>query len=62
MREMWRFFRIPRISTNTNFIYLFRLHCEAHGILIPQPGIEPAASAVEAQSLKHGITREAPLK
>lgn len=56
MREMWRFFRIPRISTNTNFIYLFRLHCEAHGILIPVP------PAVEAQSLKHGITREVPLK
>ena len=45
MREMWRFFRIPRISINTNFTYLFRLHCEAHGILIPQPGLEPVPSA-----------------
>ena len=30
----------------------------AHGILIPQPGIEPMPPAVEAQSLNHWTARE----
>ena len=34
------------------FIYLF-IGCEARGILVPQSGIEPMPSALEAQSLNH---------
>ena len=32
----------------------------ACGILVPQPGIEPASPALEAQSLDHWTTREVP--
>ena len=34
--------------------------CVAYGILVPQPGIEPAPPALEGQSLNHWTTREAP--
>ena len=34
--------------------------CMARGILVPQPGIEPAPLAVEVWSLNHWTTREAP--
>ena len=37
------------------FFWLHRVPCR---ILVPQPGIEPAFSAVEAQSLNHWTTRE----
>ena len=40
--------------------YLFRLHLEAYGILVPQPGTEPMSSAFQAQSLNHWTTREVP--
>ena len=33
----------------------------ACGISVPRPGIEPVPPAVEAQSLNHWTTREAPL-
>ena len=42
-------------ATNT-----FWPHCAARGILVPWPGIEPMAPAVEAWSLNHWITREVP--
>ena len=32
----------------------------AHGILVPQPGIEPMPPAVEAWRLNHGAAREVP--
>ena len=32
----------------------------ACGILVPQPGMEPAPPAVEVQSLNHWTTREVP--
>ena len=36
-------------------------HTAQHvGILVPQPGIEPVPPAVEAWSLNHWTTREAP--
>ena len=42
------------------FIYLFCLHREACGILVPQPGIELVPSVVEAQNLNHWTAREFP--
>ena len=42
------------------FIYLFWPHYTAHGILVRQPGTEPATPALEAQSLNHWTTREVP--
>ena len=33
----------------------------AYGILVPQPEIEPAIPALEAQSLNHWTTRDVPL-
>ena len=43
-----------------NFVFL--PCCAAQGILVPQPGIEPVSSGVEAQSPKHWTTREFPQK
>ena len=37
--------------TQSLFLFCFWLHHAWHGILAPQPGIEPVAPAVEAQSL-----------
>ena len=42
------------------FFFFFGLCCVARGILVPQPGIEPAPLAVEVWSLNHWTTREAP--
>ena len=39
-------------------LLIFCLHCMACGILVPQPGIEPVAPALGAQSLNHWATRE----
>ena len=33
----------------------------ARGILVPRPGIEPVPPALEAWSLKHWASREAPV-
>ena len=41
------------------FIYLYFGHA-ARGILVPQPGIEPAPPAVKAWSLNHWTSREVP--
>ena len=38
------------------FFNLFWLHCLAHGILVPQPGMEPASPALGAQSLNRWTT------
>ena len=40
------------------FFFFFGLCCTACGILVPQPGIEPAA--LEAWSLNHWTPREVP--
>ena len=37
------------------------LHHKVCGIFVPQPGIEPAAPVLEAQSLNHWTTREVPI-
>ena len=42
---------------NFLFCFIFIYFC---GILVPQPGIEPALPAVKVQSLSHWTTREAP--
>ena len=39
---------------------MFWLLCAAHGVLVPWPGSEPIAPAVEAWSLNHWTTREVP--
>ena len=40
--------------------FVFWLHCVACGILVPQPGIEPASPAVEALSLNHWEVQGSP--
>ena len=51
-----------RLSPPSLFPFLIFLifwpHSTAGGILVPQPGIEPAYPALEAQSLNHWTTRE----
>ena len=42
------------------FVFNFWPHSVACGILVPQPGIEPAPSALGAQSLNHWTGREGP--
>ena len=39
---------------------MFCPHGTAWEILVPQPGVEPAPPALEAQSLNHWTTREVP--
>ena len=41
-----------------NLFFFFWLHCAACGILVPQPRIEPAPSAVKASSPTHWTARE----
>ena len=38
--------------------FLFQPHCEAYGILVTRPGIEPVLPAFEVCSLNHWTTRE----
>ena len=46
---------------NRNLVlFLFLATKVACGILVPQPGVEPTASAVEGWSLNHGTAREVP--
>ena len=40
--------------------FFFLATRQACGILVPQPGIEPAPPAVEAWNLNHGTAREVP--
>ena len=42
------------------FSSFFWPHCEAYGILVPWPGIEPRPSEVKVWSLNHWITEEFP--
>ena len=42
------------------FFFFFGPHYEACGILVLQPGMEPAPPAVEARSPNHWTTREVP--
>ena len=39
-------------------ISFFSLHGIAHGTLVPQPGVNPEPSAMEAWSSNHWATRE----
>ena len=43
------------------FVCLFIYGCSAWGILVLPPGIEPAPSAVKAQSPNHWTTRDFPI-
>ena len=44
------------------FCFMFWVFgCEAHGILSPQPGIEPAPPALEGKSLTAGLPLKSPL-
>ena len=43
------------------YYFLFWLSHTACGILVPQPGIEPRAPAVRAQSPHHWTARELPV-
>ena len=47
---------MPR--SDWHFIYLFWPHHASCGILVSQPGIEPAPPAMEKWSLNHWTTRE----
>ena len=38
--------------------FLFCLSYEASGILVPQPGIKPVPTALEARNLNHWTTRK----
>ena len=42
------------------FFFLSWPHRTSCGLLVPPPGIEPTPPALEAQSLNHWTTREAP--
>ena len=44
-------YNFPWLFSRRAFIYLFKLHCTACGILDPQAGIEPVPSALEVQNL-----------
>ena len=49
-------------STANILLFFFFLLCHrACRILVPQPGIKPMPSAVEAQSLNHWTIREVPI-
>ena len=55
---LWGF--SPRVVFNYEFLlpFFFWPHHMACGILVPQPWIEPMASALEVRSLNHWATRE----
>ena len=58
------FFKFRYESVITFVPYLFFLiwpGCTAYSILVPQPGMEPMASAVEARSPNHWTAREPPV-
>ena len=48
------------IYLKTLLLFIFCLHHAACGILILQPGIKPAPTALQAQSLNHWIAMEVP--
>ena len=47
--------------TSGHWLSFFFWPCEACGILVPQPGIEPRLLALEAQSPNHWTAREVPV-
>ena len=53
--ECSEFFKLQQF-----YLFIFWLHLEAFGILVPWTGIEPAPPAVAAWSLTHGVTRKVP--
>ena len=55
-------FSLVLLPTYIFFFFFFCPHCEAYGILVPQPEIEPAPPAVEVWSLNHCTSREVPLR
>lgn len=50
--------RILRGNTHCNFFFLLWLSPAGCGLLIPQPGVEPMPSVLEAQNLNHCTARE----
>ena len=48
------------VTTLLLLFTLWRFGCEAHGILAPQQGIEPASPALECKNLNHWPTRAVP--
>ena len=52
---------VPTYAYITLPFFFFGPRCVAYGILVPRPGIEPMAPAVEVQSLSHW-TAELPEK
>ena len=65
---LWRYSSVEETSIQRFFFvvvfnrFIYWLHRAACGILIPQPGIEPAAPALEERSLNHWTTREVQYK
>ena len=52
----------PLLPFYTSFFSFYFFHClAAHGILVPQPGVEPAPSAMKASNPNHRATRGLPL-
>ena len=52
---------MPDLLSSFNSYYLyFSLHHAAYKILVPQPGIEPLPPVMEAQSLSHWTSGDAP--
>ena len=51
------------LSSLLNFFCVFNFVCLFFSLakLVPQPGIKPASSAVEVQSLNHWITQKVPV-
>ena len=43
-----------------SFFFFLWLHCVAHGILVPWPGIKLVLHAMKAQNLSHWTAREVP--
>ena len=59
---VWACIRVyPNTYPLYDFFYFFGRIMWHAGILVPQPGIEPVTSVVEAQSLNHWTAREGPL-
>ena len=56
----WRALKAMGQETSFYLFYIFFSGYGACGILVPQPGIELALSAVEAWSLNHWAAREVP--
>ena len=49
------------VMRNIFILFIFRPYHMAHGILVPQPGVEPKPAALGARSLSHWTTRQIPI-